>query len=148
MRFIPWRFERNEESWNMPRTVESLLSWNYGEREENCELESVISQEAFSQLLLLPESEVLILDVRNRDEQPRVNEFPVTEIPLNELGDFPEKLQERKWNVIVCATGSRSLQAASMLLESGSNTRWLSLQGGLKAFYNQNRATGSWLVST
>ena len=65
---------------------------------------------------LIDDDNTVIIDVREKDEQPFVDEFEHVQIPLNELINNQSLIT--KDNVVVfCQTGKRSLQAAKLLNE-------------------------------
>lgn len=80
---------------------------------------------------LLQEDDTAVIDVREWNERPAVDEFVFTQIPLSEL---QEKMPGIKKNAVVffCQSGKRSLQAAQMLFNAFGDTKKIySLQGGL-----------------
>lgn len=79
---------------------------------------------------------VEIIDVRNPDELPVVNEFASKQIPLQEI---EKKASEIKTTTVVvfCQTGVRSKQAAAVLTSIfGSSRKVYSLSGGIIAWKN------------
>ena len=72
----------------------------------------------------------VIIDVREKDEQPFVNEFEHIQIPLNELMNN-QSLIEKNNVVVFCQTGKRSLQAAKMLTELFNTKKVYSFKGGI-----------------
>ncbi len=58
----------------------------------------------------------IVIDVREKDEQPFVDEFEHLQIPLSELMNH-QSLIEKNNVVVFCQTGKRSLQAAKLLNE-------------------------------
>lgn len=89
-----------------------------------------IQPETFKQLY--QQQDVLILDVRNQDELPKLN-LPHIQIPLPSLtGQL--HLLDKPHIVIVCQSGIRSLKAASILQEKiGDNHQISHLKGGVNA---------------
>lgn len=77
-------------------------------------------------------SEVLVVDVRNADEQPKLP-FDHIQIPLQELADNVAKI-DGKHVIVVCQSGKRSQIAGQFLLESIGNESHIShLEGGITA---------------
>lgn len=92
---------------------------------------------------LLRSDDVTVVDVRESDEIPVVNEFISEKIPLSQL---KENLAGIKNNTIIffCQTGNRSLQAARWLFDTFGETKNIySLRGGIlqwKKFQNTQTA--------
>lgn len=74
-----------------------------------------------------------ILDVRNRDEQPRIGHASLHEMPLNELTAFADTLDSTAPMLVVCQGGMRSRQAINMLEAQGFGQLY-NLEGGLAAY--------------
>lgn len=81
---------------------------------------------------MLKKHNVTIVDIRENDEQPLVNEFEHLQLPLSEL--YSEKLSVNTDTLVVfCQTGKRSLQAAKLLTDKyGDSKKIYSLKGGIK----------------
>jgi adenylyltransferase/sulfurtransferase len=71
----------------------------------------------------------MIVDVREKDEQPFVDEFEYMQIPLSKLND--QSMFTKDNVVLFCQTGKRSLQAAKMLDELFADKKLYSLKGGI-----------------
>jgi len=71
-----------------------------------------------------------IIDVREKDEQPFIDEFGYLQIPLNELISN-QNLIDKENVVVFCQSGQRSLQAAQLLNELCNNKHIYSLKGGI-----------------
>ncbi len=79
---------------------------------------------------LVEDDNTTIIDVREKDEQPLINEFEHIQIPLNQLINNQSLIVKN--NVIVfCQSGKRSLQAAKMLSELFNNKNIYSLKDGI-----------------
>ena len=79
---------------------------------------------------LIDDDNATIIDVREKDEQPFVDEFKHVQIPLSELMNNQSLIQ--KQNVVVfCQSGKRSLQAAKLLNELFNDKTVYSLKGGI-----------------
>ncbi len=72
-----------------------------------------------------------MIDVRELDEMPAVNEFTHIKIPLAQLGDNTAMIKSE--NVIAfCQSGKRSLQAVKILSGIFGDTKKVySLRGGI-----------------
>ena len=79
---------------------------------------------------LVEDNNTMIIDVREKNEQPAVDEFIHIQIPLSELTN--NKLLIKKNTVVLfCQSGKRSLQAAGMLSTFFSDKHVYSLKGGI-----------------
>jgi len=86
---------------------------------------------------LLRSDDITVIDVREPDEIPVINEFISEKIPLSQL---KENLAEIKNNTIIffCQTGKRSLQAAQWLFDIFGETKKIySLRGGILQWKKQ-----------
>ena len=79
---------------------------------------------------LLNKNNTIIIDVRELDEQPHVDEFKHEQIPLNELM-LNERTIKENTVAVFCQSGKRSLQAAKFLKEKFSRKHIYSLKGGI-----------------
>jgi molybdopterin/thiamine biosynthesis adenylyltransferase/rhodanese-related sulfurtransferase len=79
---------------------------------------------------LIIDDNTIVIDVREKHEQPFVDEFEHIQIPLSEL--INNKMLVDRDNVVVfCQSGKRSLQAAELLNELFSHKKIFSLKGGV-----------------
>ena len=86
---------------------------------------------------LIDDENTIIIDVREKDEQPIVNEFEHLQIPLSEL--LSEQTVITKDNVVLfCQTGKRSLHAANTLSELFKDKKVYSLKGGILEWKTNN----------
>ena len=80
---------------------------------------------------LLASGNVDVIDVREMEEMPTVNEFAHHKIPLNRLTENLSLIQS-KTVVTICQTGKRSQQAAKQLATIfGTTKKIFSLRGGV-----------------
>lgn len=118
---------------NIPQDEASFLQMDYqafcgtkGEVQEMeaSEFESHLQNEDF-----------LILDVREKDELPRITAFKCKNLPLSQLEKTlnPEWLQHK--TILVCNTGIRSAAAYHKLKDEYKATVLYSLKGGLLALH-------------
>ena len=80
---------------------------------------------------LLATGNVDLIDIREMEEMPAIDEFAHHKIPLSQL---PENLSLIQWDTVVtiCQTGKRSLQAAKQLATIfGKTKKIFSLRGGI-----------------
>ena len=74
---------------------------------------------------------ITVIDVREKDELPAVNEFRFTHIPLGNFKEAVPGISTKDKIVIFCQSGARSLAAARILHEEFSGYRAYSLKGGI-----------------
>jgi len=80
---------------------------------------------------LINNNDVTIIDVREKDEQPFVDEFEHLQIPLSAL-QLNKTLMDDATIVLFCQSGKRSLQAAGILDELFHHTKKIySLKNGI-----------------
>lgn len=102
---------------------------------------SEINAEEFDLLRL--KEQLTIIDVREKDEWPLVDEFPVIQIPLSEFDKAVSNISTENKMVVFCSSGKRSLLACKMLIEKYPGKKIYSLKGGIEAWkknhQNNNR---------
>ena len=76
------------------------------------------------------------IDVREREELPRLDQHEVIEIPLDDLKSQLENLDTDRNYVLVCQTGQRSARAVTLMLENGFQ-KVFNLKGGIEASSNK-----------
>jgi adenylyltransferase/sulfurtransferase len=86
---------------------------------------------------LLNSNNTIIIDVREKNEQPVVGEFEHIQIPLNELMSN-QNLIEKENVVVFCQSGQRSLQAARLLNELFDDKHIYSLKEGIGEWKRQH----------
>lgn len=111
----------------MPGTITDFENFIYG---ESCEMNDPleIAPELFTQWT--QRNDVILVDVRNSDEQPPVKSFSHLNIPLPELAERADELKQRNI-VLFCASGKRSLAAARLLQQLNDQLKVYSLKGGI-----------------
>ena len=97
-----------------------------------------ITPEEFT--LMLNENGLTVIDVREKGELPKVNEFECRQIPLSHIMEERPGIRGERV-VLFCQTGQRSLAAARELKEFfGSSKKIFSLKGGILQWkQNKNR---------
>lgn len=78
---------------------------------------------------LQAEKDLFVLDVREPDEYVSGHIQGATLIPLGQLGQKLKTLPQDREIICVCASGSRSFSAASLLRSSGLNAT--NMKGGM-----------------
>ncbi|WP_142785751.1 HesA/MoeB/ThiF family protein [Changchengzhania lutea] len=77
----------------------------------NCEIHSVCIED------FLSEENIQFIDVREAHEQPKIEDFPITYIPLNQLENSLDNIDATKKKAIFCQSGIRSKRAVEILQE-------------------------------
>lgn len=117
----------NPDNIQMPATIAALQKFVYDEQcVTNDALE--ITLELFTQWT--QRKDVIFVDVRDADEQPRVKSFSHVGIPLPQLAEKAGELKQHNI-VLFCASGKRSLAAARLLLQWNNRLNVFSLKGGI-----------------
>lgn len=120
----------------IPKTEDEFLNFNYDWFCGTGRSGNEISSREFD--VLRSEENITIIDVREKDELPLVNEFIHTRIPLR---IFEESLPNLPFNgkiIIFCQSGKRSLKAVEMLINKYPGITARSLEGGIEA-WKKNR---------
>ena len=116
----------------IPKDEEAFLKMNYEwlcASQTNNEFE--IDEAKFNNLI--NDNNSIIIDVREIDEQPLIDEFTHLQIPLSRLTEELKMINKK--NVIVfCQSGKRSLQAAKMLKAKFTEKEVYSLKDGILAW--------------
>jgi molybdopterin/thiamine biosynthesis adenylyltransferase/rhodanese-related sulfurtransferase len=98
--------------------------------------ENEIDHDTFDQLLATGKAQVI--EVREPDEMPAITEFAYHSIPLNQLQEKVSLIKSATV-VIICQSGKRSLQAATLLSAIfGTSKKIYSLQGGIIQWKQQH----------
>ena len=120
---------KNEEIF-LPTSKEEILQNNYGffcadefSLEELKDLEHILSQE-----------KSVLIDVREKNELPKITIFPVLEIPLSDLPENITLLQQFDVLVFICKSGIRSKKAVLLLKEMAFTKPCYSVQKGVETF--------------
>ncbi len=125
-----FNLSKNQEAQNLiPKDKEVFLNMDYDwlcSSVMNSEFE--IDTDEFNNLI--GNNDTLVIDVREKGEQPFVDEFRHLQIPLNELMNR-RSLIEKDTVITFCQSGKRSLQAAKLLQEIFKEKIIYSLKGGI-----------------
>ena len=89
---------------------------------------------------MIAATQTTIIDVREKDEPPFVDEFKHLQLPLSELMMKASLIHTDKV-VMFCQSGKRSLQAAKLLNELLSDKNVYSLKGGIVKWKNYLNCT-------
>lgn len=123
----------------IPKNKESFLKMDY---ECLCSpsINSEFEIDAHEFNNLIEDNQTTIIDVREKDEPPFVDEFKHLQIPLSELMMKASLIHTDKV-VMFCQSGKRSLQAAKLLNELLSDKNVYSLKGGIVKWKNYLNCT-------
>jgi adenylyltransferase/sulfurtransferase len=122
-----------------PKNEMEFLNFNY---EWFCSSKANISSISiidFEELRI--KEKITIIDVRDRNELPLINEFDFTTIPLNDLPNLLASIPTDNKIVVFCKSGNRSLKAVKILNEKQPQLIAYSLIGGLDAWQQFNNKT-------
>ncbi len=115
----------------IPETVEAYMQiqydWLCGNR-----VAGIIQIEPYQIAEILSAKNARLIDIREPHELPEIQQFPYISIPFSIIKDLFNELQHHKL-LLICQTGTRSLQAATMMLQQFPNTKVYSVKGGVNA---------------
>jgi molybdopterin/thiamine biosynthesis adenylyltransferase/rhodanese-related sulfurtransferase len=112
-----------------PQSLDSFLKTNYETQTCVSENHFELTQEEFLQKIQL--GNVQVIDVRNEDEFPKMNELQAEIIPMQTLLAHPEKIDTQKDVLLFCHAGVRSLEALEFLHEECNMKNVYHLKGGI-----------------
>lgn len=131
--------KRTETASLIPATIAALKQTDYEWLCSTATMISEIDAAAFNNFIA--EGTAVIVDVREKDEQPVVTEFSHMQIPLNSLQQHTAWLTEDTI-VLFCLSGKRSAAAAKQLTELfGTSKKIYSLKGGIQQWMQQQKQT-------
>lgn len=112
-----------------PKNIPEFLNFNY---ELFCETRMHPYEISVSQFDEMRSTEkITIIDVREINELPVVDEFEVIQIPVNSLKEKLPVISKKHKIALFCQSGIRSLKAAILLNEEYSGYQAFSLKGGI-----------------
>ena len=120
---------KNEEIF-LPTSKEEILQNNYG---FFCADEFTVENIEILEQILNNKNTALV-DVREKNELPKITTFPVLEIPLSDLPENMALLQQFDALVFICKSGIRSKKAVLLLQEKGYAKPCYSVQKGVEIF--------------
>lgn len=113
-----------------PKTKQSILNTDYHFYCEN-KVQSVANKEKLLQML--SHNDTCVLDIRNKDEIPKITDFQAIEIPMNELHSHAfEQILTYKNIVIICQSGQRSLKVTTQLQNTYPHQKFYTFEGGVQ----------------
>ena len=133
MNFNSMIVTRTEEGVNAaPKTRDEFLNTDHdhfcGSRTTDAELKS-ISANALQALLEKMEG-IQLVDVREINEQPKIDELMDLQIPLSKLPSGSELISANKV-IVYCQSGTRSKRAIAILQKQFPTTEFYNLKGGI-----------------
>lgn len=114
---------------NTPATKEEFLQYDYNQFCGLHHLKDEISAEEFD--VLRNRTDVQLIDIRNKDEQPHVDELNAMRIPLSELKFHIDLLKKEKQIILFCHSGIRTLDALDILQDECQLNNVSHLKGGI-----------------
>ncbi|MEO8146331.1 MAG: molybdopterin-synthase adenylyltransferase MoeB [Bacteroidia bacterium] len=123
--------ERNPDVENVtPATIEELKKQDYN---FDCEINDMINEITVEQLQLYFENEdnIQIIDVRDENELPFVDELSGLKIPLFDIENNLEKISRDKKVILYCKSGIRSAAAIQILKNEFQFNNLYNLKGGV-----------------
>ena len=114
---------------NTPATKEEFLQYDYNQFCGLHHLKDEISAEEFD--ALRNRTDVQLIDIRNKDEQPHVDELNAMRIPLSELKLHIDLLKKEKQIILFCHSGIRTLDALDILQDECQLNNVSHLKGGI-----------------
>lgn len=131
--FYKFAISKSEESESLiPKSELEFLNYNYDWFCGVNKSENEISVEEFDQLI--SNEAVRVIDVREKNEMPVLNEFKSEQINMSEFEHRISAIDLSDTIVIICQTGIRSLKAVEILKENIAGCKAYSLAGGIEAW--------------
>ncbi len=123
-----------EAALHTPATEEAFTTFNY---DFFCGMSPAkvkeINRSEFE--TLAEKNNTLIVDVRSPHEQPKLRGYTVYELPLPELSNRLDELQDADQILVFCQAGARSLKAAQQIQETYRQKQVYSLKGGINEWH-------------
>jgi adenylyltransferase/sulfurtransferase len=95
-----------------------------------------ITADELSQLLKINREAVQLIDVREMNEYPFVEELKELQIPLSKILDNADQINTTKKVVLFCKVGARSSKAITLLKKENGFTNLYNLKGGVEEWLN------------
>lgn len=124
----------NISTFPFPKTESEILKFDY---DLFCNSNSnQISVDEFDELRM--NENLTIIDVREKDELPVIDEFLFTNIPLSKFESSVSQISFENKIVVFCNSGRRSLKAVNAINKIMPDCIAYSLKGGLEAWKKKN----------
>lgn len=134
MQFYSISFERNKTILNSsPSTLEQYINFDYGlfcsaSSPKNI---SEITCEELNDLITNHRNSLQIIDVRAKNEEPKLKTLKELQIPFADIVADSNKINPNKKSIIICKLGIRSAIAIELLQKNTNLTNLYNLQGGV-----------------
>ncbi len=131
--FYKFNISPTEESINLiPKSETEFLKFDY---DWFCNRHNANDEIAAEELdVLISNGKIRIIDVREKNELPLVNEFPHSQIPFSSIESIISSIDSSDTIVVFCQTGSRSAKTVKFLRAEISGCKAFSLSGGILAW--------------
>ncbi len=125
-----------ETTITFPKNKSEFLNFNY---EWFCNSHAIISEISVDDFNSIQMNEkITIIDVREKDELPVVDEFHCKLIPLSSFEQLVPTISSENKIILFCKSGKRSLKALKILKDAYPTCIAYSLQGGIEAWKKHN----------
>lgn len=134
MQFFVISFEQNKSKPElMPVNIDQFKNFDYGLICANAIWTSVneISTDELERIISRNRNEIQLLDIREYNEQPLLNELKELHIPLAEIIESVDKIDKNKKVVVLCRSGVRGKIAIQLLQKKYGKDNLYNLKGGL-----------------
>ena len=84
--------------------------------------------------LINKNSDIQLIDVRNKDEYEQFNFKQAMHIPLHQIENQKASINFEKEIYVLCASGIRSIKAIELLREYNPDSTFINIKGGLKNY--------------
>lgn len=133
--FFSIQLKHNPEAKHLlPTTIEEFVNTNY---EWLCNLNLEHKTEIDCEKWLEIQDSLILVDVRELAEAPRLDAYNHIKIPIADLRENTHKLSGKPL-VFVCQSGKRSLLAVKIMLKYNPKASVYSLKGGVNAMMKKN----------
>jgi adenylyltransferase/sulfurtransferase len=134
MRFQTIEIERNSEAVNSaPKNAEEFKGMDYdhfcGVPSSAIAVKEVTADELRSMISL--SKNMQLVDVRESDELPDIQEFTDINIPLGQIEDQVTRISRNKKVIVICRSGNRSRKAIELLSGKFGYDNLYNLKGGV-----------------
>lgn len=120
---------RNKAAENhIPASIAAFLQTEYAQL---CGISDAAIQEMTVDDFLEQRSSLFCIDVREEEEQPRIDNYMDLVMPLSRFSEI-QVLWGNKTPVLICQSGQRSLKAAHVLRQMQGVEKCYSLKGGMR----------------
>lgn len=115
----------------IPATIAALEALDYGFQ---CQVTNEISWQEALRFFQQNEATTLLVDVREIHEQPKLNDYPTSLIPLKFLSQKIDSVSSFHNIFIFCQSGIRSKEAVTILYQYFPDKKIVSIKGGIHSY--------------